>query len=127
MAVLMALVSVASFAAGVEPLRAVGSFAVGDPRHRRAEIRFGLMNLLLLLAALPDWVVPWLGVPAWETSLALVVMAVYTHSSACGGTHATTGRTTGQVGGEHPTGHSRWSGRPSFGSRVISECWPGRR
>ena len=77
MAVLMALVSGASFAAGVEPLRAVGSFAVGDPRHRRAEIRCGLVNLLLLVAALTDWVVPWLGVPAWETSLALVVMAVY--------------------------------------------------
>jgi hypothetical protein len=77
MAIAMGAVSLVCLLAGIGPIVRVGSFVVGDPRHRTAEVGTGVVMLLLVLSASADVFIPWLRVPAWESGVALAGVAMY--------------------------------------------------
>jgi hypothetical protein len=54
MAIQMGAITLVGLLAGIAPLVRVGSFVVGDPRHRRAEIGTGVAMLILNLSAAAD-------------------------------------------------------------------------
>jgi hypothetical protein len=97
MAIQMGAVTLVGLLAGIAPLVRVGSFVVGDPRHRRAEIGTGVAMLILNLSAAADVFIPWLRVPVWESGVAFAGVAAY----GCwppGGTRVATASTAGHAG-----------------------------
>jgi hypothetical protein len=77
MAIQMGAVTLVGLLAGIAPLVRVGSFVVGDPRHRRAEIGTGVAMLILNLSAAADVFIPRLRVPVWESGVAFAGVAAY--------------------------------------------------